>query len=113
MKLNVQMVKERDSATLHGIIKNHIHQNTTIFSDSWPAYQGIRRLGFAHYQVNHSKHFIEIQDEVASREQVEENVRHEVERIEEMSDGAEDSTDQTHSRVVSGNTQKMELLGGS
>ena len=75
------MVRERDAQTLERIIADHIPRNTVIFSDSWPAYQGLRRLGYPHYQVNHSKYFIDIQDELASPGQAQERVCHEMELI--------------------------------
>ena len=65
-RIYLQMVRERDSATLKRIITERVRQNTVIFSDSWPSYQGLNRLGFTHYQVNNSEHFIEVQDQIAS-----------------------------------------------
>ena len=55
----MQLVESRDKETLEGIIRNRIKQNTTVFSDCWPSYNGLRLVeGLTHYKVNHKEHFI-------------------------------------------------------
>ena len=102
------MVRERDAETLLSIIQKRVVGGTTIFSDCWSSYSALRRMGYVHYQVNHKKHFVEVHDENQTPEQLEANIRNEVQLIEERDDCAEDSSDQEPKRVVSANMQKIE-----
>ena len=107
-RLFIMMVKLRNRETLEKIIYDHVQRNTMIFSDSWSAYQHLRQDGYQHYQVNHKKHFIEIQDEVVSKEELDERIRGQMAAIEEWGDDAEDTEDQEPERVLAVNTQRIE-----
>ena len=58
--------------------------------------------------MNQKKRFVEVHDEIQTPEQVEENIRHELQLIEEYDDFAEDTSDQEARHVVFANTQKIE-----
>jgi transposase-like protein len=51
-------VPDRSTPTLMAIIQDRIHPGSTIISDSWHAYNGLRDAGFEHQRVNHRYHFI-------------------------------------------------------
>ena len=56
----MEIVSNRDAATLFPIIQAHIQQGTIIWSDKWVAYNAISTAitGVAgHQTVNHSLHF--------------------------------------------------------
>jgi len=60
-------VKKRDAATLLPLIAKHIAEETTIISDGWAAYGGIKNIkalqngnpAFSHFTVNHSENFVD------------------------------------------------------
>lgn len=52
-------VAERSAAQLLPIIQEYIRPGTTIISDEWRAYNGIYRLGYEHYRVNHTYNFVD------------------------------------------------------
>lgn len=54
-------VPDRTAATLFNKIKEYIKQGTTIYSDSWRAYQTqqLEEAGFSHEKVNHSYNFVD------------------------------------------------------
>lgn len=52
------VVPKRDSNTLLPIIQYHVQANSTVISDEWRAYGALRRLGYVHMTVNHSRNFI-------------------------------------------------------
>ena len=52
-------VARRDAATLIGVIKDWIFPGTTIYSDCWKAYGGLKNEGFQHLTVNHSTNFVD------------------------------------------------------
>ena len=54
-------VEKRDAATLLPIIDRHILAGTTIMSDGWAAYGGIKRMNrdYSHFTVIHSENFID------------------------------------------------------
>ena len=107
-KLFLQMVRFRDRETLEPLIESMIRKSTIVFSDSWPSYHNLNRLGYKHYQVNHKKHFIEVQDEILTQSQINQNVMNQMVRAEEQSDEAEDTSDQQPENVVNVNTQRIE-----
>ncbi len=51
-------VLDRSAPTLMAIIQDRIHPGSTIISDSWHTYNGLRDAGFEHQRVNHRYHFI-------------------------------------------------------
>ena len=56
----MEIVDQRDAATLLPIIQRHINPSTTVWSDMWAAYNRVATLpGVAdHQMVNHSIHFL-------------------------------------------------------
>ena len=56
----MEIVHQRNAATLLPIIQSHIHPGTTIHSDQWAAYNNVRTLpGIGgHRTVNHSVEFV-------------------------------------------------------
>ena len=58
-RLEICPGNKRDSRTLLALIEKHVEPGTTIFTDCWRAYNGLTELGFPHYTVNHSKHFVD------------------------------------------------------
>lgn len=52
-------VERRDAATLIPLCKKYILPGTTVYSDSWKAYSGLKDEGYTHLVVNHSKHFVD------------------------------------------------------
>ena len=55
----MELVPRRDAATLIPIIQRVILPGTTIWSDMWPAYNGLAALGYQHDTVNHSLRFVD------------------------------------------------------
>jgi len=55
----MEMVDQRDAATLEPIIRNNILPGTRIWSDQWGAYNNLNNLGFIHQTVNHSRHYVD------------------------------------------------------
>ncbi|CAI9728290.1 Hypothetical predicted protein [Octopus vulgaris] len=49
----------RDADTLVPIIRRYVRPRSIIYSDCWHAYSYLRSMGYTHYQVNHSKHFVD------------------------------------------------------
>ena len=84
-RLYLEMVQTRDGERLQGIIKNHIEDGTVVFTNCWPAYDGLEDDTTKHFKVNHKKCFVSHQ-----RIDVEEGV----ELVECVSDEAEDADDQ-------------------
>lgn len=52
-------VKDRSEATLMTEIHRHILPETTIYSDSWRAYNSISQHNYIHFSVNHSENFVD------------------------------------------------------
>lgn len=56
----MEIVDQRDAATLLPIIRDHVQPGTTIWSDMWAAYNGVSTLPgvTSHETVNHSIQFV-------------------------------------------------------
>lgn len=57
----MEMVAQRNAATLVPLIQRHILPGTHIWSDEWAAYAGLNNAGYVHQTVNHSRHFVDPQ----------------------------------------------------
>jgi transposase-like protein len=57
-------VENRNAATLLGLIGENIHAESTIVSDGWRAYGGIKLMKqqYTHQFVNHNMHFVDPAD---------------------------------------------------
>jgi len=55
----LELVRQRDAATLMPIIQRRIRSGTGIWSDGWNAYQGLGDLGYVHETVDRKKHFVD------------------------------------------------------
>jgi len=55
----MELVDRRDAATLVPIIQRYIVQGTRVWSDEWPAYNGLNAIGYVHQTVNHSRHYVD------------------------------------------------------
>ena len=55
----MEIVTNRDAATLFPIIQAHIRPGTILWSDKWAAYNRVTRIPgvVGHQTVNHSLHF--------------------------------------------------------
>ena len=107
--LFIQMVRHKDSATLQSIIKDHVKEGTTIFTDCWPAYNGLNGVnGFKHYTVNHSENFVEKKPLQMSRDEEREAIRMVVTESEEAEDDAIDEEGIVEEILVFVHTQKIE-----
>jgi transposase-like protein len=56
-KIFVKVVRDRSSEILSQIILEHVKNGSVVFSDMWKGYNDLKRLGFIHKTVNHSKNF--------------------------------------------------------
>jgi len=50
------VVKSTGARSLHALIEQHVKQGTHVVSDDFRSYMGIRRKGYTHRVVNHSRH---------------------------------------------------------
>ena len=50
---------KRDSNTLLMLIKKHVSEDSTIFTDCWKGYANLSKEGFVHHCVNHKLHFVD------------------------------------------------------
>jgi transposase-like protein len=41
------------------VIERRIYPGTTIMSDKWKSYDGLKNHGYTHFSVNHSKNFVD------------------------------------------------------
>lgn len=51
-------VERRDRSTLEPLVIQHVAVGSIIWSDEWRAYSELNSLGYSHYTVNHSEHFV-------------------------------------------------------
>lgn len=58
-KFFIVPVLDRSASTLTALIKEHIEDGTTIYSDCWKAYSRLEEHGFKHLTVNHSQNFVD------------------------------------------------------
>ena len=49
----------RDHNTLTSLIKQHVRRGTTIITDKWKGYVHLDRHGYNHFDVNHSRNFVD------------------------------------------------------
>jgi len=49
-------VKRVNAKTLQGMIKSHVHADSTIMSDEWVGYKGLDKHFFGHETVDHAKY---------------------------------------------------------
>jgi len=54
---HIELVDQRDDATLLPIIQKVVVPGSIAWSDEWAAYRQLSSLGFTHQTVNHSEHF--------------------------------------------------------
>jgi transposase-like protein len=50
-----RVVDDVSAKTLVGHIRHHVDRGTTISTDEWPSYRGLRKAGYAHGAVNHGR----------------------------------------------------------
>lgn len=55
----MELVPQRDAATLVPIIQRIILPGSTVWSDEWAAYNQLNALGYVHQTVNHSQHYVD------------------------------------------------------
>lgn len=55
----MELVPQRDQATLFPVLQRNILPGTMIWSDGWAAYNNIPTLGYQHQVVNHQQHFVD------------------------------------------------------
>jgi len=55
----MELVPQRDAATLVPIIQRLILPGSTVWSDEWAAYNQLNALGYIHQTVNHSQHYVD------------------------------------------------------
>jgi len=51
-------VEGRNAETLIDFINKSVQKNSTIYTDKWPAYNGLSKQGFTHFTVNHKVQFV-------------------------------------------------------
>jgi len=56
-RLALQAVKERNANALIEFINKSVKKGSTIYTDKWPAYNGLTKEGFTHLTVNHKIQF--------------------------------------------------------
>ena len=63
-------VDSRDGQTLTTIIQRHVAPGAPIFSDNWPDYFSLNRLGYKHFSVIHKERFVQRYEDVDTKEVV-------------------------------------------
>ena len=105
------MVQHKDGPTLKGLIQQHVRERTTIFTDGWPAYEGLWKINqYKHYKVNHKEHFVDVQMEVMSPEEEQRMVQEAVHCFEVDDDNAFDSDERRPEHLIVVHTKKIERV---
>jgi len=55
----IELVPQRDAATLVPTIQRYILPGTRIWSDEWRVYAGLNAIGYVHQTVNHTLRFVD------------------------------------------------------
>jgi len=56
--LFIDIVKDRSAETLEALINKKVNKESTVMTGGWKGYSGLKKLGFKHFIINHSKFFI-------------------------------------------------------
>lgn len=56
-KLFLCPIEIRNSINIDNIVKKYVKKGTMIYTDLWKGYNNLKKLGYKHMTVNHSKHF--------------------------------------------------------
>lgn len=64
-------VEKRDKETLHALIQKWVLPGSVIYTDQWKSYVGIEQYGYSHRTVNHSKEFVNQEDNNVHTQNVE------------------------------------------
>ena len=109
-RLFLQMVRYKDAETLQTIVKDHVKEDTIIFTDCWPSYNGLNGVnGEKHFNVNHSQNLVENKPLQMTREEDMEVIRIVVNEFEEAGDYAIDDDGIVEENEVNFHTQKVEM----
>jgi transposase-like protein len=57
-QVRAQVIPNVKRVTLQAAILNNIGTGATIYSDSWPGYDGLKKSGFVHDTVNHMNEYV-------------------------------------------------------
>lgn len=57
----LKVVNQRSAQHLMPILQKHVRQGSTVVSDGWRAYNGLRDAGYNHLTVNHKEVFVDPQ----------------------------------------------------
>lgn len=57
-KVKTMAVPDVKSDTLQILVKNHVKEGSTVYTDGWQWYSGLKEHGFIHKLVDHDKEFI-------------------------------------------------------
>jgi hypothetical protein len=66
-----RFVPDRSEDTLVQVLLTNVYTGTTIMSDCWRGYQNLTNHSFRHKTVNHSKNFLNLDDESVHRQTIE------------------------------------------
>lgn len=53
-----RVIPTNDSYHLMNFLKEHVSRDSVLHTDEWSGYNDARFLGYKHFTVNHSKHFV-------------------------------------------------------
>jgi transposase len=57
-KCKIRITRRRNAEILCQFIRDHIPQGATVVTDGWRGYLQLRRLGYTHHTINHSRKFV-------------------------------------------------------